>query len=284
LFELRRPNVIEEPVLVRVDESLLPCAFEVPLRDGLRGCILMFGAAENPDLRPETSRSHTLGLVWTPGPGFSLSLDHFRIRRGNEILPGSAFDDLEAFPDSLVRNENDELVGINSYFENVAHTDVRGWEAELHYRLSTARLGDYSMRVSAQKLERLERRAWDGAPTYDHAGHGAPDRSLLASLQWSKGDWVTTLNMRARGSWLVGTSADGCPEHNIRAGRCRTPGTGTLDIDLAYNGIKDWRLGLNVRDIMDRDPVSHDIDMAGYDISHDDARGRYILLSARHGF
>jgi outer membrane receptor protein involved in Fe transport len=284
LFELRRPNVIEEPVLVRVDDALLPCAFEVPLRDGLRGCILMFGAAENPDLRPETSRSHTLGLVWTPGTGFSLSLDHFRIRRGSEILPGSAFDDLEAFPDSLVRNENDELVGINSYFENVAHTDVRGWEAELHYRLSTTRSGDYSMRVSAQKLDRLERRAWDGALTYDHAGHGAPDRSLLASLQWSKGDWVTTLNMRARGSWLVGTLADGCPEHNIRAGRCRTPGTGTLDIDLAYNGIKDWRLGLNVRDIMDRAPVSYDIDMAGYDISHDDARGRYILLSARHGF
>ena len=282
LFELRRPNVIEQRVFVRRVDVLLPCAIEVSLDPQRSYCLVTLGAFDNPELVPETSRSHTLGLVWAPSPDFSLSFDHFRIRRNNEIVPGSAFDDLVAFPDSLRRDEEGRLTGIDSYFENVGRTDVRGWEAEMRWHLDAGDAGDFSFVVAAHHLSRVERRAWDDAPVHDHSGYGAPSSNLLASLQWKRGDWTNTLGLRARGPYRVGSPDGGCPRYNGL--RCRTPGRGVLDLDVAYEGFAGWRLGVNVRDLADRDPVNYDTDRDGYDVAYDDPRGRYVLLSARYRF
>ncbi|MCF7222658.1 TonB-dependent receptor [Marilutibacter chinensis] len=282
LFELRRPNVIEERTFVLQTDELGPCADELALTPSRSLCLVTLGALENPDLEPETSRSHTLGIVWAPSPDFSLSFDHFRIRRNNEILPGSAFDDLAAFPDSLRRNADGQLVAIDRYFENVGVTDVRGWEAEMRWHLDAGDAGDFSLVLAAHHLSRVDRRAWDGAPIHDHAGYGSPNGNLLGSLQWRRGDWTSTLGLRARGPYWVGSPDTGCPRFN--GGRCRTPGRGVLDIDVAYNGIPGWRLGVNVRDLADRDPVNYDTERDGYDVAYDDPRGRYVLLSARHRF
>ncbi|WP_167285185.1 TonB-dependent receptor [Marilutibacter alkalisoli] len=282
LFELRRPNVIEEHVFVRQIDVLRPCAIEIALDEERSYCLVLLGAFDNPDLRAETSRSHTLGMVWAPSTDFSLSFDVFRIRRYNEIVAGSAFDDLDAFPDSLRRDEQGRLVAIESYFRNLGRTDVRGWEAEMRWRLDAGNVGDFSLAITAHHLLKVRRQAWGDAPVHDHASYGAPSSNLLASLQWSRRDWVTTLNLRARGPYRIGSPDTGCPSYN--GSRCSTPGRGVLDLDLAWNGLPNWRLGLNIRDLADRAPVNYDTDQDGYDIAHDDPRGRFVLLSARYRF
>lgn len=284
LFELRRPNVFERLAFVLENEAVAPCAISIPIDVGISYCLVTLGAHENPDLRPETSRSHTLGMMWAPSRRFSLSLDHFRIQRRNEILPGSALDDLAAFPQSLQRDEAGRLIGIDQYFENVGRSDVRGWELDAQYALDTVRYGRYSLRLSGHHLQRLERRARPNAPVLDQAGHRAPDRSALASLQWDYADWRTTLNLRSLGPSQVAAAGQPCPAANLAAGRCRTPGSTTFDVDLQYAGVADWRFGLNVRDIGDRHPLNFDVAKGGYDIAHDDPRGRFFLLSAAYRF
>jgi len=284
LFELRRPIVFDSYAFVRQTPALAPCRYEFALTPEVSYCLVTHSAIDNPHLRPETSRSHTLGLVWSPSPDFSLSLDRFRIERRNEIQPGNAAEDLVAFPRSIERDENGLLVGINDYFENVGRTDVRGWEIEARYGFDTQRFGRYSLRVAGQYVDRLIRQSHPNAPALDHAGHRAPDRSVLAALQWSYSDWTTTLNLQGVGPSRVYRAGESCPEYNLAVRRCSTPGSTTLDLNLAYSGFSNWHLALNVRDLRDRKPVNFDVEKGGYDIAYDDPRGRYYLLSAAYRF
>ncbi|AWV06834.1 TonB-dependent receptor [Marilutibacter maris] len=293
LFELRRPNVIPQSKLVPASDALRPCLEEVVIDPSVLQrlaqfrlapsyCRVELGAFENPNLVPETSRSHTLGMVWAPSPDFSLSFDHFRIRRDNEIAQGNVLDSPEAFPESVRRDKGGRLVGIDSYYQNIGRSDIRGWEAEMRWHVDAGDAGRLSLTAAVHQLSRVKRQLGEGAPVYDHAGYGAPTTNLLGSVQWARGNWTHTLALRARGPYQVGSPVTGCPGYN--RGRCRTPGRGVLDLDIAYNGIPGWRLGLNVRDLADRDPVNYDIERDGYDIAYDDPRGRYLLLSARYRF
>ncbi|HEY0662502.1 MAG TPA: TonB-dependent receptor [Lysobacter sp.] len=284
LFELRRPLVFDSLVLVRQTPALEPCRYPWSFAPGSVYCVVNHSAIENPHLRPETSRSRTLGLVWSPSREFSVSLDYFRIERRNEILPGNAAEDPVAFPRSIERDDTGLLVGINDYFENVGRTDVRGWEVEARYGFDTQRFGRYSLSVAGQYVDHVMRQSHPNAPVLDHAGHGAPDRSMLAAVQWAYSDWTTTLNLQGFGPTRVNRAGEPCPKYNDMAGHCTTPGATTLDLNLAYSGIANWHFALNVRDLRDRQPLNYDIEKGGYDIARDDPRGRYYLLSAAYRF
>lgn len=284
LFELRRPTVSSTIDAVVMTDALAPCLFSSTLGDGVTYCLVEHGAVENPDLEPETSRSATLGLVWAPVAEFDLSIDRFRIRRRNEIVTTDALSDPEAFPMSLERNEQGELVAINDYFANVGRTEVEGWELQTEYRLTTQSRGRFTFRLAGSWLTRLERQIAAGGPVLDYAGHRAPQRAALLGLEWGYGNWLTTLNVHQLGPAEVAVPGQPCPEWNVAVGKCTTPESTTADLYVAYGGIPGWRLSLNVNNLTDHEPVNYDVVKGGYDIAYDDPRGRYYLLSAAYRF
>lgn len=284
LFELRRPNVVDNIGLVEQTATLAPCAYPFALTDGSIYCLVERSAIDNPQLQAETSRSHTLGLVWAPSRNVSVSLDHFRIRRENEILAVDALADAASFPRSQVRDADGLLIGVNDYFENVGRTDVSGWELEGHYWFDTGRLGSVALRIAGNLLTRVARKTRPTKPALDYAGHGTPRLSALASVDWAYRDWTTTLNLHHVGPAEVAAPGEACPAANAAVGKCTTPGSATLDLNLGYAGFDRWRLSLNVRDLGARRPVNFDVDNGGYHIAFDDPRGRYYLLSAAYRF
>ncbi|WP_158549215.1 TonB-dependent receptor [Lysobacter silvisoli] len=284
LFELRRPNVDGNSLFVVQDDTTGPCRNTAQVEAGVEVCMLARSAFENNQLKPETSRSRTLGFVWSPDERFSLALDYFDIRRRNEILKVNALDDPEAFERSFKHDGNGLLVGIDDYYENIGTTDVRGWEIDAEYRLQTQRYGRFSLRLSGNYLDRLVRRNAPDAPALDYAGYNGPDRTALAGLEWAYGRWATTLSMRALGPSKIGRPDEDCPKVYAAAGRCSNPGSATVDLNLAYTGDTHWRFSLNVHDLGDRRPVNYDMLKGGYDIAYDDPRGRYYLLSASYRF
>lgn len=284
LFELRRPTVSGAIDAVEMTPAMEPCLFTATLENGVTYCLVEHGAIENPDLEPETSRSYTLGVVWSPASNFDVSLDRFRIRRRNEIVTTDAIADPAAFPDAWERDEQGRLVAINDYFTNVGRTEVEGWELQSVYRLDTDRAGRFTFRLSASYLSRLERQADAQSPALDFAGHGAPKRSVLGSVEWAAGPWVTALNLHELGPAEVAAPGQPCPKWNAEAGRCTTPSFTTADLYLAYVGFRDWRLSLNINNLTDHAPVNYNVGKGGYDIAYDDPRGRYYLLSATFRF
>lgn len=284
LFEMRRPSVIRDLDVVLETDVLAPCKVSAELDNGTRYCLVDRGSLENPGLQPETSRSSTIGLVWTPSTTFSFSLDHFQIRRRNEIVPIAAAAGDGTFPGSLVRDEAGELIAVNDYFDNIGRTDVSGWELQSEYRIESERHGRFTLRLSGSVLDQLRRQSQAGDVPLDYAGFGAPQRAVLAGVEWAYGDWTTSLNLHGLGPVNVGLPGQPCPSANAAVRKCRSPATTTADLYLAYAGIPGWRLSLNVNNLGDREPVNYDVDKGGYDIAHDDPLGRYYLVSAAYRF
>ena len=284
LFELRRPSLAGGTFeVVEATPAIAPCAIPTSFM-GTDYCVVMHGAVENPDLAPETSRSHTVGLVWAPTQSFDVSLDRFRIRRRNEIVTTDAIANPEAFPLSLQRDAQGRLVAVNDYFTNVGRTQVDGWELQSEYRLDTDAAGRFTFRLAASYLASLTRQASAESPELDYAGHGAPKRSVLAGLEWMYGDWIATLNVHQLGPVEIVAPGRPCPALNAQAQKCRTPASTTADVYLAYSGIDHWRLSLNIDNVTDREPRNYDPAKGGYDIAYDDPRGRYYLVSATYKF
>jgi len=67
-------------------------------------------AASNPDLKPETSRSYTLGLVFAPSKQWSFAVDYYNIERKDEIGTRTVADILKdeknLKPGQLLRVDN----------------------------------------------------------------------------------------------------------------------------------------------------------------------------------
>lgn len=63
----------------------------------------------NPDLKPEKSKSYSLGLILAPLSNVGITIDYFRIRKEGEVILGSAFEALkneDKNPDNVLRDQN----------------------------------------------------------------------------------------------------------------------------------------------------------------------------------
>lgn len=279
LFELRRPLSSESNEFIPADDFLLPCRNEY-----MGQCLVATGSVVNPDLQPETSTSRSLGLIWSPTDRFNLSVDRYRIRRRHEIAVVNALRYPELYPNALVRDENGALTGINTYLDNTARTDVSGWEIDAEYRFDTQRAGRFSMRLNGHYLDRLIRQPHPELRALDYAGFDTPDRTVLGSLQWGYGNWITTLNLRYMGQARLWTPGFECSKVRVEAGRCRTPSSTMIGLNVAYGGFNHWLLSLNVNNLGDHTPVKYDAGDGGYSIVDDDPVGRYFLFSALYRF
>ena len=76
----------------------------------------------NPNLKPETSRSATVGMVLEPFKGSTVSLDYWRIERKDEIRSKSTDDLLAAEADQPWPKANGE--GFNLNFEEFGHGEM----------------------------------------------------------------------------------------------------------------------------------------------------------------
>jgi iron complex outermembrane receptor protein len=283
LFELRQPAA-PQPIDIILAGPLGPCQNSFEDENGQLYCFVERGSIENPDLRPEVSRSDTLGVVWAPSADFSVSVDHYRILRRDEILSVGSGDDPSLFLSSAQRDENGLLVAVYDHYDNVGRTDVRGWQFDTLYHHNSASSGRWTVRLSGDRLQSVRRRARADQPAYDYAGYGAPVYTLLGSGQWEGDVWSAGLDVRRIGSQRVGTPQSGCPTVNLKAAHCRSPGSTTLDANLAWSGWPHWTFSLNVQNLTDRQPVNYDVDKGGYAIAYDDPRGRYYLFSVAYRF
>lgn len=234
---------------------------------------------ENPDLKPESSRSHSLGIVAAPATGWTLALDAWDIRRRNEIGIDNARDLLAAesvqAPGTVNRAplaadrtfsaaeqaaygvSAGALVSAVGRFQNLARTEARGIDLAIAGRMSTP-LGASEWSLDASYLTRF--RNWSGtrAAWGDNlAGrNGHPRLRGTASVTVKPSAWSHTLSaVGTSGTALQGDFFDttytpeGCADAGFSPAECRTAGSVRWDYAAAYRGPGNLIWAIHVRNL-----------------------------------
>jgi iron complex outermembrane receptor protein len=244
--------------------------------------------SSNPNLKPETSTSLTLGAVWEATRNTSFSLDYYRIERKDEIGTRSTIDILNGESSlpagQLLRTDNTatdneflalvkkyapnnainyggigKLALVYNPYVNVGKTKVSGLDFDASTRFNMKEWGLLRLRVDGNYTLKYQTfqvssnsYSEDQSGTYDF---GSKLR-LKAGAQWVKGDWDTGL----RWNYLSGYSSNSissptyCVTQKVAAewmATCdRVRPRHTLDYNLSYTGINHLRMSLFVNNIL----------------------------------
>lgn len=163
----------------------------------------------NPALSQEKAKTWTAGLVLAPSflPGFTASADWYDIRLTNAIntvapqqlaelcVDQPSLDN--GFCSSITRQNGGATAGQITGFvvgpQNVAAFRTAGLDVNVNYRLQTAKIGTFNLKLVGGYLDKLNFVGTPGADPTDSRGTAyAPKYQATGDLTWSSG--VITLN------------------------------------------------------------------------------------------
>ena len=279
-------------------------------------------AGNNPALKPEISRSFSLGMVLEPVRGTSFTVDYWNIKRKDEIGIKETSDLLsvegEALPpgSSIVRGAVADdptfsaaeraqygvtvgpLNSVTRSFENVSRTKTSGVDLGMTFgssfsggRLDAAFLATYLIDYYSYSTV-LNRYGDNRAGRYDYPRLTATLSAGLTTGPFTNGFKIRHSSKTSldedyydKDSW----DAAGCADRGIAPHECRVHTTSMLDYFFVYRGVKNLALTLYVRNLLDKHPPA-DLrklaELGGNIIPQEagDARRRSLKLSLEYKF
>ncbi|SDH04018.1 MULTISPECIES: TonB-dependent receptor domain-containing protein [unclassified Duganella] len=272
----------------------------------------------NPGLKPETTRSATVGFVLEPVKGSNLSLDYWHIERKDEIGLKST-DDLLASeadqPEGVITRgalasdktftaaeraqygvTTGPLLSTSGRFENVSRTKTSGIDLSANTRFDTG-IGRVDLGLNATRLLQLKnfsstRNDYGDnlAGRYSYPKTVANLTSTLRTGAFSNGlRLVYQSKTSLHGDFFDEVYTDqGCVDLEWNASECQVKAYGRLDYTFSYSGIKDLTLSLYVRNITNRRPPLdlREFSEQGGVIPQNiaDVQGRSVRVTAEYRF
>jgi iron complex outermembrane recepter protein len=170
-----------------------------------------FLSGSNPNLKPETSASKSLGLVYSPSfvQGLDVSLDWYNIRITNVISSISPDDVLNA---CYLRNDANSCGMFTrnaqtGQVENLVHTltnegwlETEGYDFSLNYHLPKYSFGQFTFHLDSNYVSKYNKKVNADTPQTNEAGLYSSDmvwRSRTnASLDWAYGNFGVNWGVR----------------------------------------------------------------------------------------
>ena len=294
LFDLITPlqtantaNADSDPIRCPVTGAPGDCAIQFNTRTG-----------GNPSLKPEKSEQATLGIVLEPTDSISMSIDLYKINKSQNInaltdsaifgnfakydAPGGS---VHRFPGTQVVN-GVTLPGAISFIDlfttNLGNIHTDGVDIDVVYRLPRTDVGRLTFALNGTYVHKFEMQLEQGGPYTENAGaffNGGPviRWQHYLTLNWDSGLWAATLAQ----NFQLGYGDDGAPPER------RVASYETYDIYGAFSGIKNLRLALGIKNLLDRDPPysrQGQTFPVGYDPRYTDPRGRFFYGSVTYAF
>lgn len=249
------------------------------------------------DLKAETSKSRSLGLVFQPWRNLSLSIDAFDIKRRGEVASMSTAYLLEHeadFPGKVVRGAvSGQIDTIYLTATNLAETHVRGVDVDGRWQFQLPEgLGRMTLNATYNKLSKYEQANAPGAEITDTAGYYLkPKERMRFGAGWDRGAWNAQLSWNYTGAYAQmydGSVACGYATQTVpHPEYCRVQSWLTADAYIAYRGIKNLELSLQIRNVDNRE-APFDADriayLQGFNPAYHNQLGRYFQLGAKYTF
>ena len=163
--------------------------------------------AGNTSLTPETAKTKTLGLVYSPSyvPGLTASLDWFNIKVDNRITAVSVaytlnqcyLQGVQQFCDNLRRDASGQIVSLTRGNTNLGAMETEGVDIGLNYRLPRTAYGQFNIRSESTWLKSFRTKSTATSDWDEYAGeYGSNRLKSNLSVDWSLGNWASTVTMR----------------------------------------------------------------------------------------
>lgn len=256
----------------------------------------------NKDLKPEESKSYSVGIVLQPTSSTSLTVDAWQIKRTNEIAQGSTTAAIRA--GNVVRDINNiggvansgNILAVNTAYVNANSSRVRGIDTDIR---QTFDIGPGQLEMDLQWSHILKFERTEGTETVDYAGThgncdvtnciGTPKDKINFGTTWRQGPWSVSGvanyigkmdNTDKRGGTYQAFYADGTPVTKISSFT-------TFDLSGRWNITDAFELNASVANVFDRiaplDPTTYG--GVNYNPMHfSGALGRYFTVGAKYTF
>lgn len=236
----------------------------------------------SPDLKPETGRTMGFGIVLEPSRSFSLGIDHFIIRKRNEIVP-------QNLRTAIDNGQVDVPFGqaiVYSDLVNVLNSTVSGTDLDLRGRIGETPWGLLSVRDTFTYYHQVSRQRDAGGVVEEYVGTlGTPQWRNVLGLNLTRGPWSTTANLR-----MVAHMLDSVEPDSNRAPDTRTiESHSEFDLQLEYTGMKGVTLTGGIQNLLDTDvPYSSTATSSAFGATGFapmySPRGRFFYMGLRYAF
>ncbi|WP_422999940.1 TonB-dependent receptor [Undibacterium sp. JH2W] len=267
----------------------------------------------NKNIKPETSKSYSLGVVVEPVKNFSISLDWWKIVRDGEISgsdPGAIVNNPAGYPDAqIVRNEPTTdfpgLAGpillVKAPYLNAGKTTTSGLDLDMRYKYDLGANGKINTGLVVTYIDKFTK--VDAAGTvFEYAGThgdtnlsangGTPRTKISYSLGWERGPWTLNGNVNYVSSisdtnQIGGDCLDKDTDGKAYLG-CRIAAFTTVDIFGKWKMSKNLEFTASITNLFDK-MAPLDVQTYGRinynpSLHQSGAVGRYFNLGARYTF
>ncbi len=254
----------------------------------------------NPNLKPETSISRTVGFVWSPDfiPGFNLNADYYNIAINNTIQPVSgqilldecyssgnfAGHPSDAAACALIhRTIFGAIQTLQDQVTNVGSTITSGVDVSITYTFPTTSTGDYKLSYDDTHIKsfRTIYPIANSTPNViELAGSerggsvfpfGVPHDKMRLALDWSSGNWSAQYGLR-----FISQMNETPPNTNHLGGTTYHDVQGNYTYD-------SWQTTFTagVRNLFAKEPpISSNQELNSFDPTIYDVPGRFLYLRA----
>ncbi|WP_313249696.1 TonB-dependent receptor plug domain-containing protein [Stenotrophomonas indicatrix] len=266
----------------------------------------------NPNLKPETSTSKTLGLVWSPSfvTGLNVTLDWWQIKIEDAITRPAIQDIMNycyggspaeqaAYCGLITRDptygttaQRYTITNVDMPLQNLASYKVEGWDLGVLYRLPETSFGQFTVSWDSTYLSK-----WETKATRDSEVEGRQGRYLDQDpywrirsnlyVDWSFGDFGVNYGLRYKSGMtedclLGGALRSYCSDPE---GRKNHMGATTYhDIQVRYNTPWKGTIMLGLNNAWDKQPpVSYSTSYNMFDPQYD-LPGRYMYMQYKQKF
>jgi iron complex outermembrane receptor protein len=253
----------------------------------------------NPNLKPEKSRSFTLGVIIEPIKQINLTVDYFNIRRTNEITTAPySLENAVRTPTPPGSTLPGQIVEYVIPYINASYSLVSGVDAELKAGLNLADFGKLTLRLDLTHLIQSQQTVngttyhWVGTvgPTALSGSVGTPASRGSATLDWTVGPVSTgvTFNYRSQMRGIDESLGGTCLQLSATNPHCYVAGFGYATVYGHYQWNSHLDLTATITNVTNRLPPLDTVTYGGqnYDASLDQAGaiGRYMEAAFHYRF
>ena len=277
--------------------SNIPDPIRCPVTHAPDDCLGEFPAVRggNPHLDPERSEQFNAGVVVAPAASVSVSLDYWKIRKRDVILPISELDTLlpgARFAGNVIRGPSDAnrpglpgpIETVVLWNENFGDLRTSGYDVSFKWRGPSKPSGRFTLALDGTYVSMYEIIAGAGGKSQfagnNDAEFAIPRWRHYASVSWELGPWSATLAQAFQNGYdeidFLLCTDDGCPRRRVGA-------YSVFDLQAQYAGWRNAKIAFGVKNLFDRNPPFTLVDPAG-DRSYADPRGRSFYARIAYAF